>query len=66
MVKFVKTAEEMATESNKAIQDSIKELQSKMIEQGYNPDEWGIATNLEEFLEDPNIGFICWAVKRHG
>lgn len=64
-MKFVKTAEEMAKESLEAIQNSIKELQSKMIEQGYNPEEWGIATNLEEFLEDPSVGFLCWAVKRH-
>lgn len=61
----MKTAQEMVEESNKAIQDSIKDLQSKMIEQGYDPEEWGISTNLKEFLDNPSVGFMCWAVKKH-
>lgn len=61
----MKTAEELAKESQEAIQASIKELKCKMIEQGYSSEEWGIATNIEEFLEDPSVGFLCWAVKKH-
>ena len=43
-------AEQMAEEAKREITKARQELAAKMLENGYSPDEWQIADNLEELL----------------
>lgn len=61
-------AKEMAEEANREITKARQELAAKMLENGYSPDEWQIADNLEEFIEgvgQEGNSYLCYAVKKH-